>query len=69
MELKYDITIDDSVIRLDLTHNVEKGTVSFTMADFDISEKVYSSASFCIMDSMLMPRTERMLATCANTPG
>ena len=40
----------DSVIRLDLTHNVEKGTVSFTMADFDISEKVYSSGSFCVID-------------------
>ena len=40
----------DSVIRLDLTHNVEKGTVSFTMADFDIPEKVYSSGSFCVID-------------------
>lgn len=40
----------DSVIRLDLTHNVEKGTVSFTMVDFDISEKVYSSGSFCVID-------------------
>lgn len=40
----------DATIRLDLTHNVEKGSVSFTMADFDNAEKVYSSGSFTVVD-------------------
>lgn len=40
----------DTTIRLDLTHNVEKGSVSFTMADFDNAEKVYSSGSFTVVD-------------------
>lgn len=40
----------DTTIRLNLTHNVEKGSVSFTMADFDNAEKVYSSGSFTVVD-------------------
>lgn len=40
----------DTTIRLDLTHNVEKGSVSFTMADFDNAEKIYSSGSFTVVD-------------------
>lgn len=40
----------DTTIRLDLTHNVEKGSVSFTMADFDSAEKIYSSGSFSVID-------------------
>lgn len=40
----------DSVIRLELTHNADKGSVSFTMADFNDAEKVYSSGSFNVID-------------------
>lgn len=37
-------------IRLDLTKNTVKGTVSFTMADFDNADKVYSSGSFSFIE-------------------
>lgn len=40
----------NSKIRLDLTHNIEKCSVSFNMADADNSEKVYSSGSFSVID-------------------
>lgn len=40
----------DSKIRLDLTKNVAKGSVSFNMADADNAEHVYSSGSFSTID-------------------
>lgn len=42
--------LPDTRIRLDLTKNTAKGIVSFNMADFNNSEKVYSSGSFAYID-------------------
>ena len=36
----------DTKIRLELKHNVAKGTVQFNMADADVEGKVYSSGTF-----------------------
>ena len=42
--------LPDTRIRLDLTKNTAKGIVSVNMADFNNSEKVYSSGSFAYID-------------------
>ncbi len=39
----------DTKIKLDLSHNAEKKSVSFTMADADKVGKVYSSGSFSVL--------------------
>lgn len=41
--------LPDSKIKLDLEHKVEKGTVTFNMADSDNAEHVYSSGSFSVI--------------------
>lgn len=41
--------LPESKLRLDLEFKVEKGTVTFNMADADNAEKVYSSGSFAVI--------------------
>ncbi len=41
--------LPDSKIKLDLEYKVEKGTVSFNMADSTDSAHVYSSGSFAVL--------------------
>jgi len=39
----------DTKIHLDLTHNVAKGSVTFTMADANVEGKVYSTGTFGVL--------------------
>ena len=39
----------DTKIKLDLAHNTEKQSISFTMADAEVEGKTYSSGSFSVL--------------------
>lgn len=39
----------DTKIHLDLSHNVTKGSVTFTMADANVEGKVYSTGTFGVL--------------------
>lgn len=39
----------DTKIKLDLVHNSEKQSISFTMADAEVEGKTYSSGSFSVL--------------------
>lgn len=39
----------DTKIHLDLKYNVEKGTVTFNLADANVEGKVYSSGTFAVV--------------------
>ena len=39
----------DTKIKLDLAHNTEKKSISFTMADAEVEGKTYSSGSFSVL--------------------